>query len=621
MQATPKRLVGILKKEFVIGVAASRYHCAVFTADTLFTWGKNNGQLGYPSNATPIQHSPRKVTSLQAPPKQVSATEVATVCLLEGGDVFVLHRDSHFRISFPMTRFPSAMQVYRPPNVSSRPTITKVAGSSTTFIAISSMGDLFSWQLDNPALEVPLAPFSTGRDIKPTRIWEDRKTFTAVTDAAIANDTIIITTRSGHVYVRSRKKELNAVKGFELRGSGGPTGQLQTTRKTQYKFSKVSNLQRIVNVTVSPSGGFGALRSDAPLLQIPAAGETLSESMSPLLPHYQRFRNDQSKSMGVITMPFPFPPNPDEADEAEDVSIEQDKVVLSKLCMILERWNSDWSTPAAGADILVVAGSSGVKIPAHSTILAARSSTLARALQGHGSTGIIVSRVGTTTLLLPKCGHVSALLLLHYLYADDIPAIYDPRLFPKLRDAYPQLGLDATAIKSELQSLASVLQLPALERALGNYGKALPPPSLSEDMRRLLDSKGSGDIILEADGQDFCCHSVLLRSRCPFFEAIFNDPDWYSQRTLGLDGEHKVVRIDLRHIRSDVLAIILQTIYTDGQAPLYADRDFGKADEKIDFLMLILSASNELLLDGLKALCSAVIRPLSKAHSNKIVYR
>lgn len=41
VQATPKRLVGVLKKEFVIGVAASRYHCAVFTADSLFTWGKN----------------------------------------------------------------------------------------------------------------------------------------------------------------------------------------------------------------------------------------------------------------------------------------------------------------------------------------------------------------------------------------------------------------------------------------------------------------------------------------------------------------------------------------------------------------------------------------------------
>jgi alpha-tubulin suppressor-like RCC1 family protein len=46
IQNTPKRIVGPLKKEHVIGVAASRMCSACWTWDTVWTWGTNSGQLG-----------------------------------------------------------------------------------------------------------------------------------------------------------------------------------------------------------------------------------------------------------------------------------------------------------------------------------------------------------------------------------------------------------------------------------------------------------------------------------------------------------------------------------------------------------------------------------------------
>ena len=615
VQATAKRLVGILKKEFVIGVAASRYHCAIFTSESVFTWGKNNGQLGYPANATPVQHTPRKVTSLQVPVKQICATEVATVCLLDGGEVFVLHRDSHFKISFPMTRFPSAMQVYRPPTVSSRPLITKVAGSGTSFIAVSNMGDVFSWQLDNPALELPSSNPTSGRDIKPIRIWEDRKMFTAVTDACIANDTIIISTKSGHVYVRSRKKELTTVKGFELRNAGVTSGQGNTViKKVHYKFTRVSNLQRVIKVAVSSSGGFGAIRSDAPLLKIPISGETLSTSLLRLLPHYRRLTEEEAKDAGM-TLPSLFLSSEAEVEDDEDESIEQDTTQLKKLCAILIKWDSTWSTPAPGTDILVVAGVAGVKIPAHSTILAARSTTLASVLQGQNISGISVSRIGANTLVLPDCSHISVLLLLHYLYGDNILAVYDARLLHKLQATFPTIGINISAIKKELQGLASKLKLPFLAQTLESYGKTFTQPSLSEDIGRLLDHDVSADVVLETERRAFSCHSVLLRSRCPFFEAMLGDPEWYASRLHSDKAERKVVKIDMRHIRDDILYIVLRHMYCDDATPVFEEQNFTKADEKIDFLMLTLSASNELLLDNLKAFYSALIRPLGKLYT------
>lgn len=46
VQVSPKRIVGMLKKEFVKGVAAGRMASACWTEDALFTWGTNAGHLG-----------------------------------------------------------------------------------------------------------------------------------------------------------------------------------------------------------------------------------------------------------------------------------------------------------------------------------------------------------------------------------------------------------------------------------------------------------------------------------------------------------------------------------------------------------------------------------------------
>jgi alpha-tubulin suppressor-like RCC1 family protein len=46
IQTTPRRIVGPLKKEVVLGVAASRCSSACWTEDAVWTWGENHGHLG-----------------------------------------------------------------------------------------------------------------------------------------------------------------------------------------------------------------------------------------------------------------------------------------------------------------------------------------------------------------------------------------------------------------------------------------------------------------------------------------------------------------------------------------------------------------------------------------------
>lgn len=46
VQISPRRIVGLLKKEWVKGVAAGRMSSACWTEDSVWTWGTNAGHLG-----------------------------------------------------------------------------------------------------------------------------------------------------------------------------------------------------------------------------------------------------------------------------------------------------------------------------------------------------------------------------------------------------------------------------------------------------------------------------------------------------------------------------------------------------------------------------------------------
>jgi hypothetical protein len=64
MQLVPRKIQAqSLKKQPILGAAASRVHSVVYTSTDIFTFGYNQGQLGYhqPDNE-PCQTIPRKVS-------------------------------------------------------------------------------------------------------------------------------------------------------------------------------------------------------------------------------------------------------------------------------------------------------------------------------------------------------------------------------------------------------------------------------------------------------------------------------------------------------------------------------------------------------------------------------
>jgi hypothetical protein len=67
VQTTPRVIAGPLRRERVRGIAACKSASACWTDTVLFTWGKNNGQLGYDKTASPVQLVPKVVIKVTKP--------------------------------------------------------------------------------------------------------------------------------------------------------------------------------------------------------------------------------------------------------------------------------------------------------------------------------------------------------------------------------------------------------------------------------------------------------------------------------------------------------------------------------------------------------------------------
>lgn len=90
----PKPLsLKFLKGKEIIGVCAARFHSVIYTKDCVYTFGLNAGQLGHPKGDR-TQINPRQVSTLYNETwtiTHVVASDGATVCATNRGDIYVLH--------------------------------------------------------------------------------------------------------------------------------------------------------------------------------------------------------------------------------------------------------------------------------------------------------------------------------------------------------------------------------------------------------------------------------------------------------------------------------------------------------------------------------------------------
>ncbi|GAA97267.1 uncharacterized protein L969DRAFT_91886 [Mixia osmundae IAM 14324] len=614
VQIAPKKVTAVLKKEYVLGAAASRFHSVVFTADSLYTWGTNNGQLGYASNATPTQAVPRKVTTVTLPVLQVAAGDYATVFLLANNEVCVLTRDIYQKLSFPAVNALTA-GVYRPPQIAARPAIVRINGSGTSFVAVSSIGDAFWWSHDSPSA-------GNDREMKhPQRVWDLRTKFSAVIDAAVSGQEVLLCTKAGHVYYRSRRSD-------PPKGSADPRSLLSSTGNSRklFKFSRVPFVQRVIKVAANPNGAFAAVRLDAMLPSVELAGRSLAVDLLDLIPHYLGFPSNAGSTVQEMMGNSSGISIDADENESDAVAVDADIFLLNE---IMTRLPDPASTAvfdaAAGADLKFIAGP--LTFYAHCSVLAARCAMLGDLLLTKSSTidGFDLSDdpSGFSAISVVGLHPLSLLTVIHYLYTDNVLSLWDTRIFEQVtrkigqQVLHPDVAIRPVDIKNDVQTLARKLGLSELEACLKPALKPRPQLMLSRDMTRLLEeSVWPCDVCLDLEDGSISCHSAILRARSPFFATFFDEADWSARRRIEAQDEpDQQLHIDYTHLRLDTISRVLRFIYTDDESMIFDDLNSSNANDYIGHVMIVMAVANELLLDRLKSACSRVLLHFVHTHN------
>jgi hypothetical protein len=368
-----------------------------------------------------------------------------------------------------------------------------------------------------------------------------------------------VCTQSGHVFVRSRN----------LKASTTSNGT------KAFKFQRVAHVQRAVAVCANSAGAFGALRVDYKPPPISVTGRHFSADMAAIAPYI-----DETTVLSRQDMKIPAIIGTDE--DLEDSSIVDDIGEVAKLMTVLcNRVNQVESSAKGthGADLAVRVGTK-FEIPAHSVVLAARCIPLREVLGGDGVLCDKSSKISVTftpkllgTSLVPPTLHftgispLSLLILLHYLYADEVLAVWDRRIGSLFEPQFSSLGLSVVQVKADLTTLAHLLCLPHLRSALRSVGKCVAKSSAGGNFQWLFDQAqllGSSrrsvrkdplapDIALHFAEKTVYTHSAVLRARSAFFAAFFSDQDWTVERR----DDAGVVNVEMGHHKWQVMKFVL----------------------------------------------------------------
>ncbi|KAK5189835.1 hypothetical protein LTR99_006338 [Exophiala xenobiotica] len=604
-QLTPRQLYGYIKKELVVGAAASAIHSALFTATALYTFGKNEGQLGLmdaDARSLEIQELPRRigVSILQYPIESVSAIDRATIVLLDNHDVIVFTHYGWTRILFPLETFSN---YYLSDSTITRYNmetnyITQVTGGGSTICAMSSFGEVYAIDVPKVSENVP-SNASTTNPTKarnalspPARLWSIRKAHMSAIDVAVGQDgSIVLCTASGSVWRKEKRANIKSVREMHV----GPA------RTKDYKFVRVPNLTRAIGVRSNAFGAFTAIRKDCTVTrnQIVPEPPSLWNDLFRLLPFAQYGSPEDPDGLGA---------HPVDICSAliTRVDAEQD------MCDICKRYGP---LSESQFDLWITSNLTDVRIPIHAFMLTSRSRIMRSALTEFQESyyfsipdvmSIEYGADGQIQLTFQGADFLTIVNLVLYLYTDNVADVWH----------YTSRALQSAAryrsVRIELLKIATHLELRQLERAVRIMTG--PARTLANDMElAFLDTEFfyDADVLIElAGGVELPAHSVLLCARCPFFDGMFNGRAggmWMASRRNRATEDSEVVRVDLKHMDERIFNMVLRHLYADTGEEMFDDIVAKSLDEFIDMVIEVLSAANELMVDRLAQICQQTL--------------
>lgn len=607
----PRQIFGPLKRETVVGIAASRIHSVAHTGSSLFVMGKNEGQLGIvdsDARSLDIQVTPRKVAAslFASPIVDVTAIDRATVCLLENREVWVFANYGYAKVQFPLEGFTNYFlrQSFLVTTYDSAPNkISKITAEGDTICALSTRGEIYTvsinQRLENQSSVSTTNPTKIRSAItQPQRIWSPKKSNMAARDVGLDVDgSIILTTEEGSVWKRTKRATIK---------DASAAGTVEYKPK-DYKFSRIPGLTRAMAVRSSGHGAYAAIRRDCDVLkeQIVVEDPTIWKDLFPLLSPGQlvdgRSRDEIDESRHRFWQPTQRPSELSLLKRAIIGSADID-ADLQKL------FEHSAMHSQSKCDALLATSSSEVKIPVHRFILTARSRILRKGFRDLCETSTFtipdlaqseLDEEGRVIVTFQGIDILTVLDLAIYLYTDALVDFWHfTRSAPKMAYSYRQ-------VRTELMKIATKLELSKLEPAVRQMVE--PRPCLDMDLEVAFADPAffyDGDVIIELEDAEVRAHSALLCARCPFFQGMFMGRAggrWLAGR------DEDEVTVDLKHISSKTFNLVLRHVYCDTGLEIFDEIVSADVDDFLDTVLDVLSAANELMLDRLSQIAQAVI--------------
>ena len=617
VQLLPRQLYGLMKKEAIVGAAASSIHSAIFTSSTLYTFGKNEGQLGLmdaDARSLEMQVTPRRVgvSVIQSAIQMVSAIDRATSILLENHDLIVL---THYGFTKVVLQLEGFTNYFLQGSYATRydPAgnyVCKVTSGGNTICAMSSFGEVFT--VDVTKKIESTAGVSTTNPSRarnalphPTRVWSIRKAHMAARDVAVGQSgSIILSTEAGSVWRKEKRAIIKDV------GSNAS----DTARSKDYKFARIPNIIRAVGVRSNAFGAFAAIRSDCNVTreQLIVNPPSLWKDLLPLLP-FKDYGKVEETSDSEDPRPRFWMPAASETSPAHvrrAIILSQD--AETNLLQLLSQFD-----PLAESqyDLWVTSNVTDVRIPVHSFLLKSRSCVLRRALAEFQNTyyfslldvfSIEYGPDGQIQIQFQGADFLTITNLVFYLYTENIIDVWHhTSKAPRSATRYRQ-------VRTELMKIATSLEMKSLERAARVMTE--PARCLQLDMESAIldeDFFSDADLLIElAHDATMPAHSALLCCRCPFFDGLFHGRAggaWISSRRTDAEETAETVKVDLRHVEARIFRMVLQHIYADSGEELFDDVVTKDLDEFLDMLIEVMSVANELMLDRLAQICQKIL--------------
>ncbi|KAK1579852.1 BTB/POZ domain-containing protein [Colletotrichum navitas] len=612
MSTTPRQVFGTLKKEVVVGVAASTVHSVAHTSTSLFCWGKNLGQLALmdaDSRSLEVQPNPRKVAAslFSSPIAAVSAIDKATTVLLADSTVCVFTSYGYNFVKFPSPDVFVNHQFATSTSTrygSAKNQVSRITSGGETIAAVTTRGDLFTMTLNHKSDAAPVATSTTnpskikGAVTTPQCVWNARKD--GVKSVSVGeHGAVIICTESGAVWRRIKRAK---AKDAAIPGSSD-------IKRKDFKFQRVPSVTNAVAVRSSTFGAFAAIRKDCDVMkqQINIDEQSLWEDVASLLP-LRGFQASTPSGGDKDTLGF---------WKAEDLKYRIGELAYELLKSAdLERDLRSFLLHLSPQDDLnmevCTSTSPDIKIPIHSWLLTARSYVLRGLLSQYRNAGEcemtqvlkIGEEDGKTVIIFDSIDLLSLVNLVVYCYDDAvIPAWNHTRQAPSLAHRYRH-------VRNELMKLATKLDMMKLEAAVRL--QTTVEKSLDRDfLKATQDTKyfEDADALVELDGEEVPVHSQLMRQRCEFFEGLFHGRAggmWLAGRRDELD-EEELVHVDLSHCDPKAFQYVLRYLYADVGPDIFNEATAANIDDFSDLVMSVMSIANELMLDRLSQICQFII--------------